>query len=94
MAGWNVLGPMPPSKGASGAKQLSMSKLSSLDAPTILVFGNEGEGLRTNLIQMLSHRVTVPSTNPHRSQGMDSLNVSTTAAILLQRLTENRTLIE
>ncbi|RKP12982.1 Alpha/beta knot methyltransferase [Piptocephalis cylindrospora] len=97
-AGWSIIGPMPPSSSGDeqdgkggwggGLPTLSLYPYSS-PGPSILVFGNEGQGLGQGLTQVLTHRITIPSGNPTRSPWVDSLNVATTAGILIHALTHS-----
>jgi TrmH family RNA methyltransferase len=45
---------------------------------TAWLFGNEGQGVKPELIQMASHRITIPMPG-----GMESLNVNAAAAVCL-----------
>lgn len=49
-----------------------------LTQATAWLFGNEGQGVLTDLIQMASHRITIPMPG-----GMESLNVNAAAAVCL-----------
>lgn len=71
--------------------------LSSLrrEGPVIVVLGNEGAGMRTNIARRCDVLVTIPQ-KPQQSSarlvseeiaaGVDSLNVSVTGAIVLHHL--------
>lgn len=52
-------------------------------APTLLVVGSEGDGIRTSLLQRSTHKTTIET---HQS-AVNSLNVSVAAAVLLGALT-------
>ena len=58
-----------------------------LDKPTVLVMGSEGKGLRTTVKRACTGLIRVDSTAPvAASVGVDSLNVSVAAGILLHQL--------
>jgi TrmH family RNA methyltransferase len=50
----------------------------NLTQATAWLFGNEGQGVQPGLIQMASHRITIPMPG-----GMESLNVNAAAAVCL-----------
>lgn len=54
-------------------------------APTLWVFGNEGAGIRPELIALTTQQVTIPL-----AQGCESLNVSAAAAICLFEMRRQR----
>ncbi len=68
-----------------------------LSKPTILVLGNEGHGIRTNILRRCDHLALIEkkSTNSRSEiteisdDGVDSLNVSVTGGILLHHLTSH-----
>lgn len=55
----------------------------SLDRPTILVLGSEGYGLRKNIELVCSDLVKVGGSDIKLPDGIDSLNVSVAAGILV-----------
>lgn len=75
-------------------KKISTTKLPLIDmqgllerCPVILVVGNEGSGVRTNLQLKSDFVVQIPFGGPVESQSnIDSLNVSVATAILLSNL--------
>ncbi len=67
-----------------GRGQLSLTK------PTILVLGNEGHGLRTNVLRKCDVLVTIPTLQRPEESGVDSLNVSVAGGILMQSLLLSR----
>ncbi|MCS7465325.1 RNA methyltransferase [Stieleria sp. ICT_E10.1] len=70
------------------ADSISIGDVSSDAAPTVLVMGNEAEGLPEEVQRAASERVTIPMpTAPGCGPLVDSLNVSVAAAILLFELT-------
>ena len=82
--GWQVVG-TALSESAIPFKELPRDK------PTILVLGNEGHGIRTNILRRCDHLVTISKSAPGSemspvagADGVDSLNVSVTGGILLQ----------
>lgn len=54
-------------------------------APTVLMLGNEGTGLREHLERLADSRLSILDAQ-HRHDGVDSLNVSVAAAILMRDL--------
>lgn len=56
----------------------------SLSANGVIIFGNEGRGISTEISQIVSHRLFIPSFPPDRITS-ESLNVSTAAAITLSQ---------
>lgn len=54
--------------------------------PCVLVFGNEDQGLPPSLVRMLDHKITISAPVPElvRRTGLDSLNVSVAAALLME----------
>lgn len=57
------------------------------DRPTVLVVGGEGKGLRTTVKRACTDLVRVDGLSSEaRDRGLDSLNVSVAAGILLHRL--------
>ena len=50
--------------------------------PTVMVFGNEGSGLRTNVKKQCTRLVTIPMVGADNG-GLDSLNVSVSVGIML-----------
>ena len=58
-----------------------------LTAPTILVLGNEGHGVRTNILRRCTHLVKIAGmTGGGSDSQVDSLNVSVTGGILLHHI--------
>lgn len=55
-----------------------------IDAPTVLVLGNEGHGVRTNVARACDLQVRIEGGG--RGQEVDSLNVSVTGGILMHFL--------
>ena len=76
-AGWQVVGTaLDPT--ATDLAALPLQK------PTILVLGNEGHGIRTNILRRCTHLVKIPGEGAN--EVVDSLNVSVTGGILLHHL--------
>lgn len=81
-AGWKVLG---AEAGESAVDVRSMV----LDAPTVLVMGSEGFGLRVNVRRACTGFLKIPAglgAEDLKESGVDSLNVSVSAGILLHEL--------
>ncbi|CAL9731209.1 rRNA methyltransferase 1, mitochondrial [Monosporozyma unispora] len=81
-------------KNANNTRRHTVPKLSPADMssilehnPVMLVVGNEGAGVRTNLQMKSDFTVQIPYGGPEGLQGsIDSLNVSVATAILLSNL--------
>ena len=72
--GWNIVGT------ALSGDAIALSQ-APLDRPTIIVLGNEGHGVRTNVLRRCTHLVRIaPGAG---GEAIDSLNVSVTGGILL-----------
>jgi len=80
--GWDVVG------AAADARAEDVSDF-SVRAPTILVMGNEGSGLRTNVRRACNRLIEIPR-SASSAAGVDSLNVSVAAGILIHRLVAAR----
>ena len=80
--GWDVVG------AAADARAENVSDF-VVSAPTLLVMGNEGSGLRTNVRRACNRLVAIPA-GINKAQGVDSLNVSVAAGILIHRLVSAR----
>jgi 21S rRNA (GM2251-2'-O)-methyltransferase len=81
--GWDVVG--------AAAEEARAEVVSRFDvrAPTVLVMGNEGSGLRTNVRRACNRLIAIPG-GPGVAAGVDSLNVSVAAGILAHSLLANR----
>ena len=93
--GWRVLGAAgaaSASAGRAGVVTPPVLPVSDvhLDMPTVLVLGNEGFGLRTNVRRQCDAFISIEApagTASHAEvAGVDSLNVSAAASILLHQL--------
>lgn len=95
-AGWTICAAVAPtevqvdtSSEDATINHMTTSDLSSsrlADTPTIVVLGAEGEGLRESLLKKANVLVTIErgvSVNKVVDSGVDSLNVATAAAVLL-----------
>lgn len=80
--GWDVVG------AAADARAENVSDF-VVSAPTVLVMGNEGSGLRTNVRRACNRLVAIPA-GVDKAQGVDSLNVSVAAGILIHRFVSAR----
>lgn len=77
--GWDVLGASGGETGAIDCSKFMVTR------PTVLVMGNEGIGLRTNIKRSCSGFVKVEM-QPRKLLAADSLNVSVAAGILIHSL--------
>ena len=59
-----------------------------LDKPTILVLGNEGHGIRTNILNRCQYLVRIGESSPDSE--VDSLNVSVSGGILLHHIMQKK----
>jgi tRNA G18 (ribose-2'-O)-methylase SpoU len=71
--GWDVFG-TDLSKNSRSFKDLHVSR------PSIIVFGNEGQGISESISKICSEHLIIPGGNPDT---VDSLNVSVSAGILI-----------
>ena len=78
-SGWQVIG------AASEATAVNCLDI-ELTRPTLLVLGNEGVGLRTNVRNACHSLVKVDTGCSAGDSGVDSLNVSVATGILLHQL--------
>ncbi len=78
--GWHVVG--------TGLTESAVPLESvTIKKPTILILGNEGHGLRTNIVRRCHQVVKIAKDiNKDDGDGVDSLNVSVTGGILLHHL--------
>ncbi|KAM9837134.1 rRNA methyltransferase 1, mitochondrial [Aulostomus maculatus] len=82
--GWKVVGTMGAEAHQS---QIPVSRCSDLQMsrPTLLLIGNEGEGLSRPLLSLCQSLVTIPA-GRELVPGVESLNASVATAILLHSL--------
>ena len=59
-----------------------------LDKPTIVVLGNEGHGIRTNILNRCTQLVRIPGGS--ENSVVDSLNVSVTGGIILHHIINSK----
>ena len=79
--GWQVLGAAD-----ANALQQGASSMADIGRPTVLVVGNEGTGLRTNVKRACTGLVHVPMAPMYAADMLESLNVSVATGVLLQTL--------
>jgi tRNA C32,U32 (ribose-2'-O)-methylase TrmJ len=79
-SGWNVLGTDSSTNAATLQGRAS--------GPTVLVMGNEGAGLRTNVKRACTSLVKVSMGGAADAAVLDSLNVSVAAGVMLHTLTQ------
>ncbi|XP_035690640.1 rRNA methyltransferase 1, mitochondrial-like [Branchiostoma floridae] len=85
-SGWTVVGTVAATEDVEGTVVCGNFALSG---PTVLVLGNEGHGLGTELENLCTTKVTIqPGRELH--PGIDSLNVSVATGILLHSILSNR----
>ena len=77
--GWDVLG------AAAESDAVDVTEV-AVERPTVLVMGNEGRGLRTNVRRACSKMVKVEGAPGGSQGGVDSLNVSVATGIMLHTL--------
>lgn len=76
--GWLVLGTSPTLEDGLG-------EVLHDDRPKLVVMGSEGEGLKQSILDRCDRMVTIRGSLEAARMGLDSLNVSVAAALLLQR---------
>ncbi|OUS45029.1 Alpha/beta knot methyltransferase [Ostreococcus tauri] len=81
--GWDVVG-------AAADPRAENIHAFEVAAPTVLVVGNEGVGIRTNVRRACNRLVSIPR-GVSATDGVDSLNVSVAAGILIHALLASRT---
>ncbi|OQN96702.1 hypothetical protein B0A48_17126 [Cryoendolithus antarcticus] len=93
-AGWGIYAAVAPSLSKGGrAKQITSTALSGAsplaNKPCILMLGGEGEGLRENLRNKADVEVTIERRTPNGAVdvGVDSVNVSVAAGLLVEAFT-------
>ncbi|RKP35228.1 Alpha/beta knot methyltransferase, partial [Dimargaris cristalligena] len=82
--GWTTMGATCTE--ATDKPLLDVSSLGLSTGPTILVVGNEGEGLRAGVAEQCTKLVRVQSTNPMPVDFIDSLNVGVATGVLLHSM--------
>lgn len=80
--GWQVLG----AAGAGAGASQQSGGCGAIDRPTVLVVGNEGAGLRTNVKRACTGLVHIPMAPMYDVDVLESLNVSVATGVLLQAL--------
>lgn len=89
--GWHFVAAVAPEwvRGARRGRGKEETKASPphalTSAPTVLMLGNEATGLREHLERLADSRLSIMDAQ-HRHDGVDSLNVSVAAAILMRDL--------
>jgi len=80
--GWTVIG----ATSSQSSKSMSSTELSNIKGGKILVVGNEGEGLTTNIKNQCDVFTTITSSSLYNPHNVDSLNVGVATGILLHSL--------
>jgi 21S rRNA (GM2251-2'-O)-methyltransferase len=93
--GWAFYAGVAPGSASArrpGSKISSMKEVGeALDSPCVLVLGGEGEGLRPRLQKAIDHLVGIDGAKGSDIQnGLDSLNVSVAAALMIQAFVKRR----
>lgn len=88
--GWTFFAASSPDsapKSKIGPKLISSSVMTTAlsEGPCVLLLGSEGEGIRPQLLKIANGTVGVESARGSQ-QGLDSLNVSVAAALLMQEI--------
>lgn len=78
--GWQVVGT------ALSRNTVKLKDL-PLDKPTIVILGNEGHGIRTNILNRCTHLVRIGGNS---ESDVDSLNVSVTGGIILHHIMQSK----
>ncbi|KAI9323459.1 Alpha/beta knot methyltransferase [Dichotomocladium elegans] len=86
-SGWHLLAATAPEKTSADMFQIVLPP----DRPRMLVLGNEGQGLRTNVKRVCHQTVSIPAPDRENYKGfVDSLNVGVATGILVSYLTRQR----
>lgn len=86
--GWDVVSAIVPSQTKKySSKAISQYSLGDIvnHAPTLIVVGSEGSGIRKSLIDRSVHVVGLEPERPDLDDSVDSLNVSVATALLIER---------
>ncbi|KAF9983102.1 hypothetical protein BGZ75_005426 [Mortierella antarctica] len=86
--GWHVVG-AHATHGSKRSRPLHTWPDTGVDQPTILVMGNEGNGLRKQIMDLCDSFIQVPSMSTLQSN-VDSLNVSVATGVILSKLMGGR----
>ncbi|KAF9949874.1 hypothetical protein BGZ72_008366 [Mortierella alpina] len=86
--GWHVVG-AHATYGSKRSRPLHTWPDTGVDQPTILVMGNEGNGLRKQIMDLCDSFIQVPSMSTLESN-VDSLNVSVATGVILSKLMGGR----
>ncbi|KAF9963625.1 hypothetical protein BGZ70_007287 [Mortierella alpina] len=86
--GWHVVG-AHATHGSKRSRPFHTWPDTGVDQPTILVMGNEGNGLRKQIMDLCDSFMQVPSMSTLQSN-VDSLNVSVATGVILSKLMGGR----
>ncbi|KAL6945003.1 hypothetical protein ACO0QE_002446 [Hanseniaspora vineae] len=67
-------------------KHVEFDDLNAMIKPKLLIVGNEGEGIRTNLLNMSDYFVSIDPAENTDTSLVDSLNVSVATALLISKM--------
>lgn len=73
-----------------GEDLYTATALTSSQRPTLLVLGNEGNGISPEVEAFVTKKVTIPSYAPHGTTGAESLNVAIAGAVCLSELSKQQ----
>lgn len=84
---WNIIGTCSPVEEENLYKTVEIKDLEELkiEKPTLILFGNEGEGLSEEIAQYCHSLLSIRPWG-ELPEGIDSLNVSVSAALILHRV--------
>ena len=90
-AHWNIVGTCSPAEEDNLYKTVEIRDLEELkiEKPTLILFGNEGEGLSEDIAQFCHSMMSIRPWG-ELPEGIDSLNVSVSAALILHRASRVR----
>lgn len=88
--GWQFLGALPPAKDKESSRKIDVNEMKRTpveEKPSVLVLGNEDQGLSKEIKMACDLSVTIPAAGKMAAEvGVDSLNVSVAGTLLFSRL--------
>ncbi|XP_055931544.1 rRNA methyltransferase 1, mitochondrial-like [Argiope bruennichi] len=88
--GWNIISTVAYCEdGSEASNQITDVTDFRISRPTILILGNEGKGVSPEIQKLCDTFVSIPPEN-NLQEGIDSLNVSVAAGIILYSLSTGR----
>ena len=96
--GWKVYAAIaPPTKQPSALEptHLNLDSISQSlqNSPCVLLLGGEGTGIKQDLVLLCDYTLSIPGQRSHQN-GLDSLNVSVAAGIMMNGFLAPSTIVE